>query len=166
MNDRAPSPRGLLARNLAAAILTGLGIMQLTGYVFGLRAVRGIAACTAASPLPKVFSDADGLETFASRFTLVYELGGVTVRETMTPELYQQLRGPYWRRNVYGAALAYGPRMPEELWEPVFCYGIGPGGPFHRELDVPAGAEGIHVVIETKTRGRDDVFTLEPRCAE
>jgi len=27
----------------------------------------------------------------------------------LTPELYRNLRGPYNRRNVYGAALSYGP---------------------------------------------------------
>jgi len=44
----------------------------MAGYVSGSITLRGIGAATAASPLPKVFSDVDGLETFASAFTLHY----------------------------------------------------------------------------------------------
>jgi hypothetical protein len=163
VRPRAP---GLLARNVAAAVLLAAGSLQLAGHLLGVPAIRGVGAATAAAPFPKVFSDVRGFETFSARFTLVYETpGGVTVEREVTPELYGRLRGPYWRRNVYGAALSYGPRLPREVWEPVFCFGLRPGGPLRTDLDVPEDALRPRVRIETKTRGRDDAWVLEPACA-
>ena len=139
--------------------------MQMAGYVTGSVSLRGTGAATAASPLPKVFSDVDGLETFASEFTLRYrEPDGTVIEMAITPELYGRLTGPYNRRNVYGAALSYAPRLPRELWEPVFCYGLGPEGPLRKELGLGAEASDVSVTIRTRTRGRSDTWTLEPSC--
>ena len=73
-------PRGLRARNAWSGALAGLGLLQITGYLLGLPPVRGVGACTAASPFPKVFSDVKGLETFAADFTMIYEADGAEVR--------------------------------------------------------------------------------------
>jgi hypothetical protein len=165
VRDDTTRPHGLLARNAAAVALLVVGSSQLAGYLLGFQALRGIGAATAAAPFPKVFSDVRGFETFSARFTLMYEVpGGATVEREVTPELYARLRGPYWRRNVYGAALSYGPRLPREIWEPVFCYGLRPGGPLRRDLGVPEDALHPRVRIETRTRGRDDRWVLEPAC--
>lgn len=138
----------------------------MAGYVTGSTALRGIGAATAASPLPRVFSDVDGLETFASEFTLRYRRADDTVVETViTPELYGRLAGPYNRRNVYGAALSYAPRLPNDLWESVYCHGFAPSGPLRTELGVGADASGITVSIRTRTRGRTNVWTLESSCS-
>jgi hypothetical protein len=141
--------------------------MQMTGYLTGSVDLRGIGAATAASPLPKVFSDVDGLETFASEFVLRYrQSDGRLIETAITPKLYGRLAGPYNRRNVYGAALSYAPRLPRELWEPVFCNGFRPEGPLRRELGFGSGVSDIAVAIRTRTRGRSDAWTLEPSCAE
>jgi hypothetical protein len=141
--------------------------MQMIGSLTGSVALRGIGAATAASPLPKVFSDVDGLEPFASEFTLRYRQPSGTLTQTaITPELYGRLGGPYNRRNVYGAALSYAPRLPRELWEPVFCYGLSAGGPLRTELGLGPGVSEISVAIRTRTRGRNDAWTLEPSCAQ
>lgn len=163
---RVPGPpRGLRWRNVAALALGLVGSMQMLGYITGSVALRGIGAATAASPLPKVFSDVDGLETFASRFTLRYRDARGDVREMLiTPESYGRLGGPYNRRNVYGAALSYAPRLPDPLWQAVYCYGLAPDGPLRAELGLGAGARDISVTIRTRTRGRNDVWTLEPSC--
>ncbi len=157
-------PPGLTTRNLLALALLVLGSLQMIGYLLGLKGVRGVGLVSTASPLPKVFSDARGLETFASG-AMVYETpGGEAVVETITPEYYQRLRGPYWRRNVYGAALSYGPRLPREIWESIFCYGLQPGGPMHVEFGIPDDAQRVRVEIVTHTRDRDDRWVLEPQC--
>src|SRR4030095_9867272 len=105
------------------------------GYVTGIVALRGIGAATAASPLPKVFSDVDGFETFASEFTLrSRDARGTLTEMPITPALYGRLGGPYNRRNVYGAALSYAPRLPQPLWESVYCYGLAARGPLRTEL--------------------------------
>jgi hypothetical protein len=141
--------------------------MQMIGYITGSVALRGIGAATAASPLPKVFSDVDGLETFASQFTLRYRHpDGTVVEMAITPELYGRLGGPYNRRNVYGAALSYAPRLPRELWEPAFCYGLAADGPLRAELGLGSAVSEISVTIRTRTRGRSDVWKLESSCPQ
>ena len=157
--------RGLRWRNAVALILGIIGCTQMVGYITGNVVLRGFGAATTASPLPKVFSDVDGLETFASEFTLRYRDTAGTVRELpITPELYGRLGGPYNRRNVYGAALSYAPRLPVGLWESVYCYGFAPDGPLRQELGLGREATDIRVTIRTRTRGRHDVWTLEPSC--
>lgn len=152
-------------RTVAAVIIGVIGLFNMAGYLTGINALRGIGAATAISPLPKVFSDVDGLETFASRFTLEIDTrSGATVKKEITPELYVKLGGPYNRRNVYGAALSYAPRMPEPLWQAVYCYGLREGGPLRTEFELPADTTHVRVLIETKTRGRADTWTLDPVC--
>jgi hypothetical protein len=139
----------------------------MAGYISGSVVLRGLGAATTASPLPKVFSDVDGLETFASEFTLRYRKPDRTLVElAITPEVYGHLGGPYNRRNVYGAALSYAPRLPGELWEPVFCYGLAPHGPLRAELGLGSEVTDVSVTIRTRTRGRTDEWTLEPTCKE
>ena len=97
-------------RSWAAVGLLGLGLSQMAGDVLGWRALRGLAAATTAAPAPKVFSAVRGLETYSTRFFLEWtDRRGAVQRLELTPEVYGRLRGPYNRRNVYGAALAYGP---------------------------------------------------------
>jgi hypothetical protein len=140
-------------------------MLQMIGEVTGLRALKGLGAASAVAPFPKVFSDVGGLETFASEFAFVVQQpdGGRSV-EPITPELYQRLAGPYNRRNAYGAALSYAPRLPPELWRAVFCYGLGPGGPLRREFSLPPAPARVSVTIRTKTRGRSNAWTLDPSC--
>lgn len=156
---------GVRWRTYAALTLGVVGSMQMLGYVTGSRVLRGIGAATAAAPLPRVFSDVDGLETFASEFTVRYRDARGTTSEThITPKLYGRLAGPYNRRNVYGAALSYAPRLPRPLWESVYCYGLGRQGPLRSELGLDPDARGLSVRIRTMTRGRSDAWTLEPVC--
>jgi hypothetical protein len=118
-------------RNLgAAAFLVVLGLLQMAADLAGLTTVKGLAAATNASPAPKVFSAVRGLETYSTRFFL--EWPGRSLE--MTPEVYSRVRGPYNRRNVYGAALAFAPVLPDALREPVMRYALCGERPLLREL--------------------------------
>lgn len=93
-----------------AALLVLLGLAQMAGDLVGLDRLRGLAAATAASPAPKVFSAVRGLEADSSRFFIEWrDRTGRTRSLELTPEVYAQMRGPYARRTAYNAALAYGP---------------------------------------------------------
>ena len=147
--------------NIAALALTAIGCLSMAGYLLDSRILRGLGATTAAAPFPKVFSDVDGLETFASEFALHWvDADGAAQSRRITPEDYARFGGAYNRRNVYGAALSYAPRLPEPLWRAVFRYALGPGGPLRRELGLPADAREIVVEIRTRTRGRSDRWML------
>jgi hypothetical protein len=164
---RPTDRRALQWRNRAALAICVVGCLQMTGYVTGSITLRGIGAATAASPLPKVFSDVDGLETFASEFTLHFrQPDGALIEMAITPELYSRLTGPYNRRNVYGAALSYAPRLPRELWEPVFCYGLAPEGALRAEFGLSSAVSDIAVTIRTRTQGRSDAWTLKSPCTQ
>src|SRR6187399_2887140 len=95
-------------RDGLAWLLFVIGLLTMAGDLLGNRAMKGLGASTAMAPCPKVFSDANGLEGFASSFTLISEAhdGALTELE-ITPEVYARLSGPYNLRNSYGAALSF-----------------------------------------------------------
>jgi hypothetical protein len=157
----------MLWRNLAALALTLLGLSQMAGYCVGNKSLRGLGAASVVAPFPRVFNDVDGHEPFAADFRLLgRDAQGAPFEIELGPERYAGLRGPYNRRNVYGAALAFAPRLPEPLWQAVWCYGLGPAGTLRKELALPVGAQGLRLQIATRTRGRTDLWEYSPSCTE
>jgi hypothetical protein len=115
--------------NKAALFLLVLGLLQISGDLLeqaGMekvgRPLKGIGAATTVSPAPKVFSASHGLETYSTRFCLEWsDRAGNRQALWLTPERSKRIRGPYNRRNVYGAALAYGPVLATtEQTRPLF----------------------------------------------
>jgi hypothetical protein len=95
---------------IVALALGALGSAQMIGHLTDVPALRGLAAATGASPAPKVFSAVQGLETYSTAFHLDWrEVGGAARSVQLTSDRYAHLQGPYNRRNVYGAVLAFGP---------------------------------------------------------
>jgi hypothetical protein len=130
----------------AAAFLLVLGLAQMAGDLTHLLPLKAIAAATGASPAPKVFSAVQGLETYSTKFYL--DLGDRRVE--LTPELYARIQGPYNRPNVYGAALAYGPVLPEILLRPVMRHALCGDAPLLRELGLRA-TQTPAVILEPLT---------------
>ncbi|MGH9903552.1 MAG: hypothetical protein ACRD68_17235, partial [Pyrinomonadaceae bacterium] len=103
---------------------------QMAGDLLGAAWLKGFGAATTTAPAPKVFSAVRGLETYSTDFYLEWtDTGGATRSVKVTPEIYSRLRGPYNRRNVYGAALAYGPvlaadRRSRPMLESVMKYAL------------------------------------------
>ena len=151
-------------RNITAILLGLFGTVAMVGDLIGSRSIKGLGAVSAVAPFPKVFCKVAGIEGFACAFTIVYEDGGEIHCLPVTPELYSHMSGPYNRRNVYGAALAGGAILPRELWGAVFDYGFAPDGPLRREFGIPAEAANLRVVVQSKTRGSDEVWTLQRKC--
>mgnify|MGYP005858067395 CR=1 FL=1 len=162
MNNHAELPRWIGWTSLVICVI---GSFQFLGYALGSDALRGIGAAVGFAPYTKVFSDVDGFETFAARVSLSYRLpDGSRHEERITPEFYRQLDGPYNRRNVYGAALSYAPRLPEALWQSVFCHGFQ--GTLREEFGIPSAASQLTIHIQTRTRERDDSWHFTPQCSE
>lgn len=124
---------------LAAVGLSVLGLAQMTGDLLGVLPLKGLAAATCASPAPKVFSAVRGFETYSTRFFLEWtDKAGADQSVPITSELTSHFQGPYNRRNVYGAALAYGPVMPASLRDPVMAYALCDSGRLLKELNLSA----------------------------
>jgi len=157
-----------------AAFLLILGLLQMAGDLLHLPALKAEAAATAASPAPKVFSSVRGLETFSTRFVISWtDRSGAVRSEMITPELYSGLRGPYNRRNVYGAVLAYGPVLASdphtrEMFDSVAAYALCGRAPLLRELGIPesqvAGGVRLRLLPRAGTQPEDMPLVLEPRC--
>jgi hypothetical protein len=130
------------------AAITGallvLGLAQMVGSLLHLPALRALAAATGASPAPKVFSAVQGLETFSTSFFLdIVDAGGSTRSVPLTADLYARLRGPYNRRNVYGAVLAFGPVLASDprtapMFQSVLDRSLCGARPLLRELGLAA----------------------------
>ena len=139
--------------NRAGIFLLVLGMLQMAGDVCNLPWLKGIGAATGASPAPKVFSSVRGLETLSTRFFIEWtDSAGDFHSLEITPELYAGLRGPYNRRNVYGALLAYGPVLQtdertRDMFNSVARYGLCDGAPLLRDLHIdPANVRGTFVI--------------------
>jgi hypothetical protein len=145
--------------NSLAVILLILGFTQFLGGWFDIKPLKGLGASLAMAPYTKVFSDVNGLETFASEFKIYTKRDGYWSWVMITPNVYGKLRGSYNRRNVYGAAISYGPKLPENLRREIFSYALKKPGNLRKEIDIPEG--DYHVVsIETKTKNRTDKWYL------
>ena len=151
-----------------------LGMLQMSADLLHLRALKGVAAATAASPAPKVFSSVRGLETYSSRFFVEWtDKSGVFHSILIRPETTAGLRGPYNRRNVYGAVLAYGPVLQSDpsarpMFDSISRYALCGDAPLLQELGIPVteirGTPRIRIETRPGTQARDLPLEYEPPC--
>jgi hypothetical protein len=139
---------------VAGALLV-LGVTQMVAQVANLPSLRALAAATGASPAPKVFSAVQGLETYSTAFHVDWTDRDGGYRSTMiTPALYRRVAGPYNRRNVYGAVLAFGPVMATNpatapMFRAVLRSALCGDGRLLREIGLdPAAMTGVRVRLE------------------
>jgi hypothetical protein len=132
-------------RRLTAFLLAALGLAQMAGDLLDLETLRGLAAAANASPAPRVFGTVRGHETFSAGFTLEWVVADGTRHSLdLGPRAYARLRGPYNRRNAYGAALSYGPVLQDDargrgLLEPVARHAVCGKAAALRELSGETG---------------------------
>lgn len=158
----------------APVALLVLGLLQMAGDLLGLAALKGIGAATMASAAPKVFSSVRGLETYSTKFFIEWtDTAGAAHSLALTPEVNARLRGPYNRRNVYGAVLAYGPVLSTDartqpMFRSVAAYALCGEAPLLRELGLnPAEIAGkVRLRLEPRAGVElgDLPRVLEPAC--
>jgi hypothetical protein len=130
--------------NKAAIVLLVVGLMQMTGDLLNMPALKGLGAATQASPAPKVFTSVRGLEAYSTRFYLEWvDRRDIPHSVQFTPEIYRRVSGPYNRRNIYGAVLAGGPVLATDerllpMFQAVTNYALCGDAPLLRELGIEA----------------------------
>jgi hypothetical protein len=158
---------------VAWLFLVSLGSMQIAAEAIGLPRVKAVAAALQVSPAMKVFTAHQGYETHAARFSLSWQddLGEQVL--ALDPESYSRVRGPYNRRNVYGAAFAYGPLLRADarlrpMQESVMQFALCNPGTLRAELGIPADARGlmVHVRPVGTPRRPDLQFDWPVACHE
>ena len=123
--------------HIGGVVLLLVGCLQIIGLCVGSPTIKGIGFAFHASPLPLVFSNFNGLDTFATTFVFeAVSCEGVCAVDNLifhppqelTPELYSRLSGPYHLRNTYGVALSYGPAFDDiraiEMRQQVLEFGL------------------------------------------
>jgi hypothetical protein len=136
-------------------------LIQSIGWLTQQKAIKGLGALTVASPLPIVFTQQKGLETFALDFYLKYEdADGKKGELKITPELYSQFDAPYNYRNVIGAAVSYGPILPEDIRNSVYQFCFQEPGKLTQSLGLTMPLKSSSIYIKTKTQGRDQEWSL------
>jgi hypothetical protein len=151
-------------RKIFYILIVLVGLLQPIGYLTNIKLIRSLGVVSASSPLPIVFTEVKGVETFASDFYLEWlNKHNQTELIRITPKLYSKLKGPYNRRNIFGAAIAYGPVLPEQIWGPVINYGLCKDI-LKNEFLIPVEKSGFSVLIKTRTKGRSDQWRLKAEC--
>jgi hypothetical protein len=155
-------------RTVAAVILFMVGLSQMAGDLLQIPLLKGLGLATAVAPAPRVFSAVNGYETYSTRFILeLPQADGVRSLE-LTPALYAHVRGPYNRRNVYGAVLSYGPVLPSSLRDPVARAVLCGQVPLLEELGVDRrslrSAPSVQYVPRPGTQSPQLPFVLETDC--
>jgi hypothetical protein len=160
--------------NRAAAILLTVGLLRIAGDVLHVPALQAVGAVTGASPAPKVFSSVQGLETFSSEFFIEWtDRSGTAHSLKLTPEVYERVQGPYNRRNVFGAALAYAPVLESdgrtrEMFDSVVGYALCSRAPLLREIGIDpgklAGPPHVRLVPRPGTSFGTKPFLTTPTC--
>ena len=160
------SARKRLAALAPPLFLTGVGLIQMIGDIGQIPALKGIGAALNASPAPKVFCSANSLETFSSRFLIEWsDSEGKIQSILLAPGSASKIKGPYNRRNVYGAILSYGPVLEANplmrpLYESVLSYGVKKEAPLLAAMGIdPEEIEG-NLSISVQPRGGAQVDHL------
>lgn len=149
---------------MGVVLVGAIGLAAIAGDTLGIPLLAGAGRATAASPAPKVFTDVRGFETFSAELTLEVRVATGDVRRvTLDPVTARELRGPYNRRNVYGAALAYAPRLPRPLVDDLMRRALLTPGLVAEEVGLPRGGEAAAVEVVSRTDGREQRFRYEVR---
>lgn len=154
------------SRKGVALFLMILSLLQMSGDIFNVPALKAIGASFGASPAPKVFSSIDGLETFSSEFYLTWQdKQGIWQKQKLTPELAKKFKGPYNRRNVYGAILSYGPVFSKNAilkpaYEAILSYAASEKGSFFKELGIDRDNIGSNLFIEVVPKNETSALNL------
>lgn len=142
--------------NILTILILIWGTTAMAAHLLDLPKLKGLALATCTAPYPKVFcaattTDNRTYETFAADFQLQYTTkNGQTKTTQITPEIYTNLKGPYNRRNVYGAVLAYGPALPENLRTTTLKNALQSKNNILHELGIPTTATNLKIIITPK----------------
>jgi hypothetical protein len=159
---------------VVAAVLILIGCAQMAGDVLRIPIAKALGAATGASPAPKVFTAQDGFETYANRFFLEWQDAAGNRRSIeLTPEVYSSFRGPYNRRNVYGAVLSYAPvldanPLTRPMFRSVLKRAFCGASSVLAEVGVPAQTDrrsALRIRLEPRRPGVPERFALSHEVA-
>jgi sterol desaturase/sphingolipid hydroxylase (fatty acid hydroxylase superfamily) len=152
---------GKIKTAVTASLVIGIGLVQTIGYCSGKETIKGLGFVTCSSPLPIVFTEVKGVETFSLYYHLtILTESNDTIRIDLDPQTYSKLKGPYNRRNIYGAAFGYGPVLPEKQRNAILHYaffdeqfGIA------KEFGIAEPISSVEIITRSKTKNDNRTWT-------
>jgi len=153
--------------------LVSIGCIRAFANMAEMEKTSAAFAALNVSPAMKVFTAHNGYETFSPKFEIEFVSGDESKFILLTPELYRKLSGPYNRRNVYGAAISYGPVLvsnenTKPLFESVAQYSFCTPARLITELELdvtqPIDRVVLHYIHNETTANDLYPSTLEMNC--
>jgi hypothetical protein len=144
---------------MTTVFLVALGSLQMAGDIIGIPALKGLGLATVASPAPKVFTAHNGFETYANKFFIEYiNIEDKQTSIEITPKVYQRLKGPYNRKNIYGAATSYAPVLAQNsktrpMLMSVLHYAFCGDAPLLIELGAQPKQAGTNIQVRLQPLG-------------
>jgi len=154
-------------------VLVAIGCVRAFANIADMEKTSAAFAALNVSPAMKVFTAHNGYETFSPKFEIEFINGDESKLILLTPELYRKLSGPYNRRNVYGAAISYGPVLvsnenTKPLFDSVAKYSFCTPASLisELELDVTLPIERVVLHYIHNETSANDLYpsTLEVNC--
>ena len=152
--------------NLFYFLLLALGLAQVFGKVFQFPSLQQLGYISAASPLPLVFTDIYGYETFASDYELEYTtVSGHKGKITkMDRKYFSALAAPHNLKGTYSIAIAYIPIFPENMIKSVLECGYCNKGRLAKAIGIEEPLQEVVLNIKTKTAGRNKQWRFVLKC--
>lgn len=162
------SQQKIVKNRIPALILITVGLISPIGYFFNITALKGLGLSYAISPLPLVFSDVNGFETFSAKFELnLNYVDGESEKFEISPRSIKNFSGPYNRRNVYGAAISYSPRLPSPVVQSILFSALCEPGFIKEEFAIKKDIRNIELITKSQTQGRENQsFQSRIKCKE
>ena len=156
--------------NILSALILAVGTTAMLGEILQLPKVKGLALASQIAPFTKVFGSATSyqdqrkFETFAADFTLHFtDENGSRQHLLISPEVYTKIEGPYNRRNVYGATLAYGPALSPTTRKHLLQQALTSEISILDELGIPQGCHSFTLTVSQKNpQLATQTFQLRP----
>ncbi|MDQ3047925.1 MAG: sterol desaturase family protein [Bacteroidota bacterium] len=153
--SKAPSFSFSKIKNkLVGLFMISLGLLQTIGYCMKNDTIKGLGFMSGSSPLPIVFTSVKGVETFSLYYNLkLITENNDTIHIDLDPATYAQLKGPYNRRNIYGAAFGYGPVLPEKQRTAVLHYAFfNKENNILKDFGITEPLKSVSITIRSKTK--------------
>ncbi len=170
MTSFAASSRGRLAlavRGLCSVVLVAVGLARVVGFYTGFFPLSALGEQFGASPLPLVFSQVHGVETYSRRVSI--RLVFVDGRQELIADgkdFRRRLHGPFSRAKLYVDPIAFadlssGRRRGETIAN-TFCK----SGPLARELGLQGEVAVVHVELWAAGSAGAPEHVFEKRCSQ
>jgi len=154
---------------LSFLFLLFIGTSNTIGYTQNMQTLTGFGIASCASPRPFVFSVYNGVETFSTEYRIgIHYNNGTTLYCNLDNKIYGSLKGPYNRKNVYGAVLSHGPffNTPEliRIRDEILTWGLCGPAPLAEEFGFGGSISSSLIEVGSKTKGENRTWSVMVEC--